>query len=65
MLADVTIWEGQMPNATGTAAADPRHPHVRAKLAKWSGDIEVMATIELATDPRPTSCDKFLAAISG
>jgi hypothetical protein len=40
-----------MRNAAGTAAADPRHPDVQAKLNKWSGDIEVMATIELAIDP--------------
>jgi hypothetical protein len=65
MLSDVASWEGQIRNAAGTAAADPRHPDVQAKLNKWSGDIEVMATIELAIDPRSTSCDKFLAAISG
>jgi hypothetical protein len=65
MLSDVTSWEGQMRNAAGTAAADPRHPDVQAKLQKWNSDIEVMATIELATDPRATSCDKFLAAING
>ena len=65
MLSDVVGWEGQMRNAAGTAAADPRHPDVQAKLDKWSGDIEVMATIELAIDPGSSSCDKFLAAISG
>jgi hypothetical protein len=65
MLAEVASWEGQMRNAAGTAAADPRHPDVQAKLNKWSGEIEVMATIELAIDPSSTSCDKFLAAISG
>jgi hypothetical protein len=65
MLAEVAGWEGQMRNASGTAAADPRHPEVQAKLNKWSGDIEVMATIELAIDPSSTSCDKFVAAIGG
>jgi hypothetical protein len=65
MLSDVTSWEGQMRNAAGTAAADPRHPDVQAKLQKWNSDIEVMATIQLAIDPRSTSCDKFLAAIGG
>jgi hypothetical protein len=65
MLSDVAGWEGQMRNAAGTAAADPRHPDVQAKLNKWGGDIELMATIELAIDPGSTSCDKFLAAISG
>jgi hypothetical protein len=65
MLADVVGWEGQMRNAAGTAATDSRHPDVQATLNKWGGDIEVMATIELAIDPGSISCDKFLAAISG
>ena len=48
MLSDVASWEGQIRNAAGTAAADPRHPDVQAKLNKWSGDIEVMALHLLA-----------------
>jgi hypothetical protein len=65
MLYDVTLWEGQMGDAAGTAAADPRHPDVKAKLQQWNSDIEVMATIQLSIDPQSTTCDKFLQAISG
>lgn len=65
MLVDVTIWEGQMRDAAGTAAADPRHPEVRAKLQQWNSNIEVMATIQLAIEPNSTTCDAFIRAISG
>lgn len=65
MLSDVVAWEGQMRNAAGTAAADPRHPDVQAKLQTWRGDIEAMSEVEIGIDPGSTACDEFLAKISG
>jgi hypothetical protein len=64
MLQDVVAWESHMRNTAGTAAADPRHPDVQAKLEAWRGDIEVMSAIELGMDPGSAVCDKFLAVIS-
>jgi hypothetical protein len=65
MLSDVVAWEGHMRDAAGTAAADPRHPDVQAKLQSWQGTIEAMSEIEIGIDPEATGCDRFLAAISG
>lgn len=64
MLSDVITWEGQMRSAAGTAAADPRHPDIQAKLAAWSANIEAMGEIELSIDPGATVCDAFLDKIS-
>jgi hypothetical protein len=65
MLSDVVAWESHMRSVAGTAAADPRHPDVQAKLAAWRGDIEAMSEIEIGIDPGSTACDAFLATISG
>jgi hypothetical protein len=65
MSADVVTWESHMRSVAGTAAADPRHPDVQAKLASWQGTIEAMGQIELSIDPGSTACDRVLAAISG
>jgi hypothetical protein len=64
MLSDVVAWEAHMRSAAGTAAADPRHPDVQAKLETWRGDIEAMSEVEVSIDPGATVCDKFLAAVS-
>lgn len=64
MLSDVVAWESHMRTVAGTAAADPRHPDVQAKLETWRGDIEAMSEIELGIDPGSTVCDDFLAASS-
>lgn len=65
MLSDVVAWEAHMRSVAGTAAADPRHPDVKAKFETWRGDIEAMSEIELSIDPGSTSCDAFIAKISG
>jgi hypothetical protein len=65
MLSDVVAWEGHMRDVAGTAAADPRHPDIQAKLQSWRGTIEAMSEIEIGIDPGATACDRFLAAIAG
>jgi len=52
-----------MRDAAGTAAADPRYPDVKAKLQEWNGDVEVMATLQLAIEPSSACCDAFISAI--
>jgi hypothetical protein len=65
MIADVSTWEGQMRAAAGTAAADPRHPDVQARLNTWHGNVEAMADIERAIDPGSATCDAAIGKFTG
>jgi hypothetical protein len=62
-MSEVSAWELQMRVAAGTPAADPRNPEIRAKFAKWNGELEAMAAIEAALTPGIVKCDRLASAI--
>jgi len=64
MISEVSAWELEMRVAAGTPEADPRNPEIRAKFAKWSGELEAMVAIESALNPEIIKCDKLAAAVA-
>jgi hypothetical protein len=63
MISEVSAWELQMRVSAGTPEADPRNPDIRAKFAKWDGELEAMVAIEAALNPEIIKCDRLASAI--